>query len=191
MNESINKYKSVNRAVRKLKCIKGKAVELNEGTSEKSSYWEECLLFKNVINTRELLPPSSASLLHYGNASLRPHLSGFLLQMKLTWREFITMHLLRQRKPCCKSGSTAWWMLPEEARTNTWQIKLHRQKGSQVTVSASFSCSWTSWQQAGDLGGWYDSYRGFAGNMLQQDRNHRVQLDQVLSWMQEGHESYI
>lgn len=27
--------------------------------------------------------------------------------------------------------------------------------------------------------------------MLQQDRNHSVCLDQVLSWMQAGHETYI
>jgi len=170
----------VNGVVRKLKCIKGEAVKVNEGTSEKCSWQEQIMKSSCYLRTLLIQASSchrerySASLLHYGNASLRSHLSGFLLQMKLTQWEFITTHLLRQSKPCCKSGSTAWWALPEEALTNAWQTGLHHQKGS-----SSFSWSQASWQQAGGLGGWCDSCRVFAGNVLQQDRNHTVCLDQV------------
>lgn len=128
----------------------------------------------------------SASLFHYGNASLRPHLPGFLLQMKVIQREFVPTHLLQQRQPCCKPGSTAW-----EALTSTRLTGHHCQKDPHVTVCASSSCSWTSWQQAGSLGEWYDSCRAFSGNMLQQDTNYSVCLDQALSWVQARHESYI
>lgn len=130
----------------------------------------------------------SASLFHYGNASLRPYLSGFLLQMKVTQREFVTTRLLQQSKPCCKSSNTAWRALPEEALTSTGLTGHHRQKDPHVTVCASSSCSWMSWQQAGSLGEWYDSCKAFSGNMLQQDTNYSVCLDRVLSWMQARHE---
>lgn len=110
----------------------------------------------------------SASLFHYGNASLRPHLPGFLLQMKVTQREFVTTHLLRQSKPCCKSGKAAWGGSDKHKADRT-----PPSKNPHVTVCASSSCSWMSWQQAGSLGEWCDSCRAFSGNTLQQDTNYR------------------
>lgn len=180
--------------MRKLKCIKGDALKLNEGTSEESSQWEimesACYLTMLLIQGNSCHPwRYSASLFHYGNASLRPHLPGFVLQMKVTQREFVTTHLLGQSKPCCKSSSTAWRAV--EALTSTRLTGHHRQKDPHMTVCASSSCSWTSWQQAGSLGEWYDSCRAFSGNMLQQDTSYNVCLVWVLSWVQARHESNI
>lgn len=64
--------------MRKHKCIKGDALKLNEGTSEESSQREKiiesaCYLRMLLIKGTSCHPwRYSASLLHYGNASLSP-----------------------------------------------------------------------------------------------------------------------
>lgn len=120
----------------------------------------------------------SASLLHYGNASLRLHLSSFLWQMTLTQREFITTLLQWQAKPGYKSDSAAWWVLPGEAVTEEVADRTAPSKGPSwgsfclLLMQLSILAGSRSFGRALDY-----SCMVFAGSMLQQDRSPSTYLD--------------